>query len=130
MREAVVVAYGRSPVTKSRKGGLAFTHPVDYAGQVLAAVLKQVPQIKPEDIGDVIVGCATPQGPMGNNMARVIVKRAGLPDCVTGQTINRFCSSGLQAIATRRQRYHGWPRRRYGSRWLRNHDHGSHGQHQ
>ncbi len=100
MREAVVVAYGRAPVTRSRKGGLAFTHPVEYGAQVLKGVLAKVPQIKPEDIGDVIVGCAMPEGPMGYNMGRVIVKRAGLPDCVTAQTINRFCSSGLQAIAT------------------------------
>ena len=99
-REAVIVAYGRSAVCRAKKGSLVNTHPVDWAAQVLRGVLAQVPQLDPSEISDVIVGCAVPVRQMNLNAARLIVQRAGLPDCVTGQTINRFCSSGLQAIAT------------------------------
>ena len=100
MREAVVVAYGRAPVTRSRKGGLAFTHPVEYGAQVLKGVLARVPQLKAEEIEDVIMGCAFPREQTALNIARLIVNRAELPDSVCGMTINRFCSSGLQSIAT------------------------------
>ena len=100
MREAVVVAYGRTPYCKANKGSFANVHPVEYGAQALLGVLNKVPQLKPEDIGDVIVGCAMPFGVQGANMARLIVQRAGLPDSVTAQTVNRFCSSGLQTIAT------------------------------
>ncbi len=99
-REAIIAAYGRTPCGRARKGGLAATHPVDYAAEALTGVLARVPQIKPEMIDDVIVGSAIPINQMSMNAARLIVKRAGLPDCVTAQTINRFCSSSLQAIAT------------------------------
>lgn len=100
LREAVVVAYGRTPYCKANKGSFANVHPVEYGAQALLGVLNKVPQLKPEDIGDVIVGCAMPFGVQGANMARLIVQRAGLPDTVTAQTVNRFCSSGLQTIAT------------------------------
>ena len=100
LREAVVVAYGRTPYCKANKGSFANVHPVEYGAQALLGVLNKVPQLKPEDIGDVIVGCAMPFGVQGANMARLIVQRAGLPDAVTAQTVNRFCSSGLQTIAT------------------------------
>ena len=100
LREAVVVAYGRTPYCKANKGSFANVHPVEYGAQALLGVLSKVPQLKPEDIGDVIVGCAMPFGVQGANMARLIVQRAGLPDTVTAQTVNRFCSSGLQTIAT------------------------------
>ena len=100
LREAVVVAYGRTPYCKANKGSFANVHPVEYGAQALLGVLNKVPQLKAEDIGDVIVGCAMPFGVQGANMARLIVQRAGLPDTVTAQTVNRYCSSGLQTIAT------------------------------
>jgi len=100
IREAVIVAYGRSAIGRAMKGALKDTHPVDYAAEVLCGVLNKVPQLSKEDIDDVMIGCSTPQGKMGCNMARLIVLRSGLPVSVPGQTINRFCSSGLQSIAT------------------------------
>lgn len=99
-REAVIVAYGRTPTSRAKKGGLAFTHPVDFAAQALRGVLARVPELKPEMIDDVIVGCAMPTNHLNLNTARLIVNRAELPDAVTAQTINRFCASSLQAIAT------------------------------
>lgn len=100
LHDAVIVAYGRTAYTKARKGSFANVHPVEYAAQALNGVLNKVPQLKHEEIGDVMVGCAMPFGVQGANVARLIVQRAGLPDAVCAQTINRFCSSGLQAIAT------------------------------
>ena len=99
-REAVIVAYGRTPTSRARKGPLAAMHSIDYAAQALKGVLARVPQIKPEMIDDVIVGAARHINTTDLNMARLIVNRAELPDSVTAQTINRFCSSSLQAIAT------------------------------
>ena len=98
-RDAVIVAYGRSPLCKGRKGGLAKVHPIDFGAEVLQGVLKQVPGLDPSEIEDVIVGCAFPEGMQGLNFARIISVRAGLPLCVAGHTTNRFCASGLQAIA-------------------------------
>jgi acetyl-CoA acyltransferase len=100
MREAVIVAYGRSACCRARKGGFANTHPIDYTAQTLKGVLAKVPALKPELIDDVITGCAMAINELNLNTSRLIVNRAGLPDCVPAQTINRFCSSGLQAIAT------------------------------
>ena len=100
MRNAVIVAYGRTPCCRARKGGLADMHPVDYAAQALKGVLAKVPQVTPDMIGDVITGCAMPINELNLNTSRLIVNRAQLPDEVPAQTINRFCSSGLQAIAT------------------------------
>ena len=101
LHDAVVVAYGRSAVAKSgKKGALRSAHPVDYAGQVLDGVLKKIPQLALDQIEDLIVGCAKPEGVQGFNMARVIAFRAGLGWDVPGQTVNRFCASGLQAIST------------------------------
>ena len=99
-KEAVIVAYGRSAIGKAIKGSLRATHPVDYAGQVLKGVLAQVPNLDLTSIDDVVIGCAMPEFKQGFNMARLIAARAGLPFDVAAQTINRFCSSGLQAIAT------------------------------
>ncbi len=98
--EPVIVAYGRSPCCRSRKGGLAQMHPLEYAAQTLQGVLAKVPQLDPALIDDVITGCASHVNEMSMNASRLIVNRAGLPDSVCAQTINRFCSSGLQAIAT------------------------------
>lgn len=99
-REAVIVAYGRSAVCRSRKGAFANTHPVDYSAQVLKGVLAKVPELNPEDIEDVIMGCAVQHNKVSMNVAKNVAVRAGLPECVSAHTINRFCSSGLQAIAT------------------------------
>ncbi len=99
-REAVIVAYGRSACCKARKGSLAGTNPIEYSAEVLQGVLGRVPALDPSLIEDVILGCAMPVNEMDYNAARMIARRAGLPNSVPGQTINRFCSSALQAVAT------------------------------
>lgn len=99
MREAVVVAYGRSAIGKSPKGTLKDTRPEDFAAQVIKGVLAKVPTFDPALIDDVILGCAFQEAETGTNVARNIALLAGLPDSVPAQTINRFCSSGLQSIA-------------------------------
>jgi acetyl-CoA acyltransferase len=98
MPEAVIIDCLRTPVGKAPRGALRNTRPDDLAAVVIRALLERYPQVK-DDIEDVILGCAMPEGEAGNNMARVALLRAGLPDTVPGMTINRFCSSGLQAIA-------------------------------
>jgi acetyl-CoA acyltransferase len=100
MKQAVIVACGRSACCRARKGGFANTHPVDYAAATLKGLLAKIPQLDPERIDDVITGCAFPINEMNLNASRLIVNRAELPDSVPAQTINRFCSSSLQAIAT------------------------------
>ncbi|PKM71875.1 MAG: acetyl-CoA C-acyltransferase [Firmicutes bacterium HGW-Firmicutes-16] len=99
MREAVVVAYGRSAIGKSPKGTLKDTRPEDFAAQVVKGVLAKVPTFDPALIDDVILGCAFQEAETGTNVARSIVFLSGIPDSVPAQTINRFCSSGLQAIS-------------------------------
>ena len=99
MSDAVIVAYGRSAIARAGKGSLVRTHPVDVGAQVLRGVLSRVSALDPGEIEDVIVGCAIPETTMGLNPARNIVLRAGLPFDAAGQTVNRFCASGLQAIA-------------------------------
>ena len=99
-RDAVIVAYGRSPLTRANKGGLSATHPVEYGAQTLQGVLARLPGFDPVLIDDIVVGCATPEKNTGYNVARLIAQRAGLPDEVPAQTVNRFCSSGLQCIET------------------------------
>lgn len=98
--DCVIVAYGRSAIGKAGKGSLAQANPVDFGAEVLSGVVARVPELDPATIDDVIVGCAIPEATMGLNPARNIVLRAGLPHAVAGQTVNRFCSSGLQTIAT------------------------------
>lgn len=100
MREAVIVAMGRSPIGKAPKGTLRYTRPEDLGAQVLRGVFKQIPEFDTKLIDDVIVGCAMPEAEQGLNMARNISLKAGIPESVPAQTINRFCSSGLQTIAT------------------------------
>ncbi len=97
--EAVIIDCLRTPVGKAPKGSLRTTRPDDLAAIVIRRCSKKYPQIAPEEIDDVILGCAMPEAESGMNMARVAALRAGLPDSVPGVTINRFCSSGLQAIA-------------------------------
>jgi acetyl-CoA acyltransferase len=99
MPEAVIVDCLRTPVGKAGRGTLRNTRPDDLAAFVIRALLEKYPQVDPEDIEDVILGCAMPEGESGSNMARIVALRAGLPDTTSGVTINRFCSSGLQAIA-------------------------------
>ena len=99
MREAVIVESLRTPLAKSFRGSLNKTRPDDQAAHCLRAVLNKVPQLDPAEIGDVILGCGQPHGPQGYNVARVAAIRAGLPVSVPATTVNRFCSSGLQAIA-------------------------------
>lgn len=100
MREAVVVAYGRTAIGKAGKGMLSKTRPEDYTAQVVKAVVEKVPQIDPAEIEDLILGCAIPESEQGFNLGRIVALRAGLSFDVAGQTVNRFCSSGLQAIAS------------------------------
>lgn len=100
LREAVIVAYGRSAVAKSgKKGYLREMHPADYAATVLNGVLEKLPQVDKKDIEDLIVGCSKPEKAQAANLSRVIALRAGLPYSVPGQTVCRFCASGLQAIS-------------------------------
>jgi acetyl-CoA acyltransferase len=97
--EAVILDCLRTPVGKAPKGSLRHTRPDDLAAIVIRRLLEKHPAISPEEIDDVILGCAMPEAESGMNMARIAALRAGLPDSVPGITINRFCSSGLQAIA-------------------------------
>ncbi|MGH9720566.1 MAG: acetyl-CoA C-acyltransferase [Bryobacteraceae bacterium] len=99
MQEAVIIDCLRTPVGKAPRGALRNTRPDDLAALVIRRLLDKHPQVAPAEIEDVILGCAMPEAESGNNMARATALRAGLPDTVTGVTINRFCSSGLQAIA-------------------------------
>jgi acetyl-CoA acyltransferase len=99
MQEAVIIDCLRTAVGKSGRGTLKNTRPDDMAAAVFDDLLKRHPQVNKSEIDDVILGCATPEAESGMNMARVAALRAGFPDTVPGVTINRFCSSGLQAIA-------------------------------
>src|SRR5437762_10096885 len=99
MREAVIVASSRTPLAKSFRGSFNLTRPDDLAAHCIRDVLGKVPQLDPNEVEDVILGCGQPHGPQGHNIARVAAVRAGLPATVGGLTVNRFCSSGLQAIA-------------------------------
>ena len=98
-REVVIVAYGRSAVTKGRKGELATTHPIEYGGQVLKGVLEKIPQLDPHDIDEVVYGCTNLTDYQSYDVAKMICARAGLPTCVPAITVSRFCSSGSDAIA-------------------------------
>jgi acetyl-CoA acetyltransferase family protein len=98
MREAVVVASSRTPLTKSHRGSFNLTRPDDLAAHAIADVLRKVPSLQATEIEEVILGCGQPHGPQGHNIARVAALRAGLPVTTPGVTVNRFCNSGLQAI--------------------------------
>nr|WP_312578089.1 thiolase family protein [Sedimentibacter sp.] len=99
-RDAVVVAYGRSPLARAFKGSFANTHPIEYGAQTLKGVIAKLPNFDLNVVDDIIIGCAIPERYTGYNIGRLIAQRAGFPDSVPGQTVNRFCSSGLQTIAT------------------------------
>lgn len=99
MTEAVIVDCLRTPVGKAPRGTLKNTRPDDLAALVIRTLLAKYRQVSPDEIDDVILGCANPEAESGMNIARIAALRAGLPDIVPGVTINRFCSSGLQSIA-------------------------------
>ena len=99
MSEAVIVEAVRSPGGRYKRGGLAATRGDEFGIEVLKGLLARVPQLKPEDVDDVIVGCSFPEGETGMNLGRVVAMGAGLPITTSGMTVNRFCSSGVQAIA-------------------------------
>src|SRR5580700_11091733 len=100
MIDNVVIAEAvRSAVGRAHKGSLAMTRPDELAGQVIAALLARVGRVKPEDVEDLVLGCAMPEGEQGLNVARVVGLLGGLPIETSAMTVNRFCSSGLQAIA-------------------------------
>jgi acetyl-CoA acyltransferase len=99
MREAVVVTSSRTALAKSFRGSFNMTRPDDLAAHCIQDVLRKTPALDPAEIEDVVLGCGQPHGPQGHNVARVAAMLAGLPPSVAGATVNRFCSSGLQAIA-------------------------------
>ncbi len=99
MTEAVIVSAARTAVGRANKGTLADFRPEDMGAAAVAAAVERAPGLDPADIDDLIMGCAMPEGPQGLNMGRIIALRAGLPHTVAAQTVNRFCSSGLQTIA-------------------------------
>ncbi|HEX7248883.1 MAG TPA: acetyl-CoA C-acyltransferase [Burkholderiales bacterium] len=101
--DAVIVSTARTPLCKSWRGALNQTHGAKMGGHVAHAALERA-KVEPQEVEDVIMGCATPEGATGSNIARQIAIRAGLPVTVSGITVNRFCSSGLQTIAMASQR--------------------------
>ncbi|MCB1021332.1 MAG: acetyl-CoA C-acyltransferase [Acidobacteria bacterium] len=107
MQEAVIVNCLRTPVGKAPRGTLRTKRPDDMAAAVIQDLLGRTPQLDPAEVDDVILGCAMPEAEQGMNVARIAAMRAGLPDSVPGMTINRFCSSGLQAIALAAERIRG-----------------------
>jgi acetyl-CoA C-acetyltransferase len=103
MTEAVIVSTARTPLCKSWKGALNLTHGAKMGGHVVHAALERA-KVDADEVEDVIIGCANPEGATGWNIARQIAMRAGCPISVPGMTVNRFCSSGLQTIALASQR--------------------------
>jgi acetyl-CoA acyltransferase len=99
VQEAYIVAATRTPVGKAPRGMFRNTRPDDLLAHVLRSVLAQAPSLDPASIGDVIVGCAMPEAEQGMNVARIALLLAGIPNTVPGLTVNRFCSSGVQAVA-------------------------------
>ena len=104
MQEAVIIDCLRTPAGKAPRGTLRNTRPDDLAALVIRALMEKYPAVPAHEVDDVILGCAMPEAEQGMNMARVAALRAGLPDSVPAVTINRFCSSGLQAIAMAAER--------------------------
>jgi acetyl-CoA C-acetyltransferase len=103
MTDVVIASTARTPLCKSWRGSLNLTHGATLGGHVVRAALERA-QVQPEEVEDVLMGCALPEGATGWNIARQIALRAGLPASVPGMTVNRFCSSGLQTIALAAQR--------------------------
>jgi acetyl-CoA C-acetyltransferase len=103
MTDAVIVSTARTPLCKSWRGALNMTHGAKLGGHVVQAAMQRA-RVEPQEVEDVIMGCAMPEGATGSNIARQIAIRAGCPVTVAGVTVNRFCSSGLQTIAMASQR--------------------------
>jgi acetyl-CoA acyltransferase len=99
MKDAVIVSAVRTPVGKAKRGGLATVRPDEMAATAIQELLKRTPNLDPAQVEDVVIGCAFPEGEQGLNMARMIALRAGLPDSVPAETVNRYCASGVQSIA-------------------------------
>src|SRR5712691_9266747 len=99
MPEAVIVSAVRTAVGKAPNGTLRATRPDDLAAVVIEEALRRAPGLQPDDVDDVVMGCAMPEAEQGLNVARIASLRAGLPVSASAVTVNRFCSSGLQAIA-------------------------------
>lgn len=99
-REAIIVAGLRTAVGKAPRGSLRTKRPDDLAADVLKGLLERTPELDPGEVEDVVMGCAMPEGSQGLNVGRVATMRAGLPESIAGATVNRFCSSGLQTIAS------------------------------
>ncbi|NJC95612.1 MAG: acetyl-CoA C-acyltransferase [Anaerolineales bacterium] len=99
MKDAVIVSAVRTPVGKAKRGGLATVRPDEMSATVMQELLKRTPNLDPAEIDDVVLGCAFPEGEQGMNIARMVALRAGLPDSIPAETINRYCSSGVQSIA-------------------------------
>src|SRR5947209_6817986 len=99
MRDAVIVASSRTPLGKSHRGSFKDTRPDDLAAHAIRHVLAKAPALDPANVEEVILGCGQPHQAQGHNVARVAALRAGLPATTAGLTVNRFCASGLQAIA-------------------------------
>src|SRR2546429_7630111 len=104
MREVIIASSVRTPVGRAFKGTLRATRPDELAAVAIKGALERVPQLDAKEIEDVIIGCAMPEAEQGMNVARIASLRAGLPVEVSALTINRFCSSGLQAIAMAAER--------------------------
>lgn len=99
MTDAVIVAAARTPIGKAPNGMFRTTRPDDLAGAVIAEVLRRTPRLDPAEVEDVIIGCAMPEAEQGLNVARIASLRAGVPVSASAVTVNRFCASGLEAIA-------------------------------
>jgi acetyl-CoA C-acetyltransferase len=103
MREAAIVSAARTPIGKAFRGAFNQTHGATLAGHVVSAAVERA-RVDPGEVDDVVIGCGLPEGATGNNLGRIAALRAGLPQSVPGTTINRYCASGLQAIAVAAQR--------------------------
>ena len=101
---AVIVSAVRTPIGKSPQGSLRTTRPDELAAIVLREALARAPGVTPADVEDVIIGCAMPEAEQGLNVARIASLRAGLPVTASAATVNRFCASGLEAIAIAAER--------------------------
>jgi acetyl-CoA acyltransferase len=104
MKEAVIVSAVRTPVGKAPNGSLRTTRPDEMAAVVIKELLHRVPAVDPADVEDVVLGCAMPEAEQGLNVARIASLRAGVPVSASAVTVNRFCSSGLQSIASAAER--------------------------
>ncbi len=98
MTEAVIVSTARTPIGKAQRGAFNITHGAELGGHAIRAAMERA-GIDPASVEDVVMGCANPEGATGGNIARQAALRAGIPPTASAMTVNRFCSSGLQAMA-------------------------------